>query len=158
MLQNFSSKKQALSSITFRNSNNLGVIWKSDTDSFCEVNSHVYAFTTHVSVKVTVAQLCPVLCNPMSCSLSVSSVHGILKARILEWVAIPFSRGIFLTQGSNPGLPHCRQMLYHLSHRGSPYKCYCRINSGRGNVWVKRLIKEFVTRPLLPKSSYTNCG
>ena len=27
---------------------------------------------------------------------------------------------IFLTQGSNPGLPHCRQMLYHLSHQGSP--------------------------------------
>ena len=29
-------------------------------------------------------------------------------------------QGIFLTQGSNPGLPHCRQMLYHLSHQGSP--------------------------------------
>ena len=29
-------------------------------------------------------------------------------------------RGIFLTQGSNPGLPHCRQTLYHLSHLGSP--------------------------------------
>ena len=29
---------------------------------------------------------------------------------------------IFLTQGSNPGLPHCRQMLYHLSHQGGPYK------------------------------------
>ena len=30
-------------------------------------------------------------------------------------------QGIFPTQGSNPGLPHCRQMLYHLSHQGSPY-------------------------------------
>ena len=117
-----------------------------------------------------------------------SSVHGILQARMLEWVAIPFSRGssqprdqtrvtclagrffttvppgkphslyvcagslfatpwtmalqaplcmefsrqeywsglpypppgIFPTQGSNPGLPHCRQILYHLSHQGSP--------------------------------------
>ena len=29
-------------------------------------------------------------------------------------------QGIFQTQGSNPGLPHCRQMLYHLSHQGSP--------------------------------------
>ena len=29
-------------------------------------------------------------------------------------------QGIFLTQGSNPGLPHCRQILYHLSHQGSP--------------------------------------
>ena len=30
-------------------------------------------------------------------------------------------QGIFLMQGWNPGLPNCRQMLYHLSHRGSPY-------------------------------------
>ena len=36
-----------------------------------------------------------------------SSVHGILQARILEWV-ISFSRGIFPTQGSNAGLLHCR--------------------------------------------------
>ena len=35
------------------------------------------------------------LCNPMDCSLPGSSVHGILQARILEWVAIPFSRGSF---------------------------------------------------------------
>ena len=49
-----------------------------------------------------------------------SSVHGILQARILEWVAIPFSRGVFLTQGSNPGLLQCRQILHHLSHQGSP--------------------------------------
>ena len=39
---------------------------------------------------------------------------------ILEWAAIPFSRGIFPTQGLNPGLPHCRQILYQLSHKGSP--------------------------------------
>ena len=46
-----------------------------------------------VVVKVLVAQLCPTLCNPMDCSLPGSSVHGILQARILGWVAIPFSRG-----------------------------------------------------------------
>ena len=34
-------------------------------------------------------------CNPMNCSLSVTSVHGILQARILKWVAISFSRGSF---------------------------------------------------------------
>ena len=36
-------------------------------------------------------------------------------------------QGIFPTQGSNPGLPHCRQFLYQLSHQGSPcvYKCLC---------------------------------
>ena len=128
------------------------------------------------------------LCDPMDCGLPGSSVHGILQARILEWVAIPFSRGssrhrdqiwvscitgsfftnlpskeaqstheshshsvmssslwphrlyspwnspgqntglgslfllqgIFPTQGLNPGLPHCRRILYQLSHQGSP--------------------------------------
>ena len=41
-----------------------------------------------------VAQSCPTLCNPMDCrSIPCSSVHGILQARILEWVAISFSRG-----------------------------------------------------------------
>ena len=40
-----------------------------------------------------VAQSCPTLCDPMDCSLPGSSLHGILQARVLEWVAIPFSRG-----------------------------------------------------------------
>ena len=46
-----------------------------------------------VKMKVLVAQLCPTVCNPMHCSPRGSSVHGILQARILEWVAVPFSRG-----------------------------------------------------------------
>ena len=41
-----------------------------------------------------VAQSCPTLCNPVDCSPSGSSVHGILWARILEWVAISFSRDL----------------------------------------------------------------
>ena len=40
-----------------------------------------------------VAQSCPTLCDPMDCSLSGSSVHGIFQARVLEWIAISFSRG-----------------------------------------------------------------
>ena len=62
-----------------------------------------------------VAQSCPTLCDPMGCSLPGFSVHGIFQARILEWVAF-LLQGIFPTQGSNPGLLHCRQMLYHLTH------------------------------------------
>ena len=42
------------------------------------------------------------LCNPVDHSLPGSSVHGIRQARILEWVAMPSSGGIFLTQGSTP--------------------------------------------------------
>ena len=40
-----------------------------------------------------VAQSCLTLCDPMDCSLSGSSVHGIFQARLLEWIAISFSRG-----------------------------------------------------------------
>ena len=46
-----------------------------------------------VKVKMLVSQSCPTLCDPMDYSLPGSSVHEILQARILEWVAIPFSRG-----------------------------------------------------------------
>ena len=44
-------------------------------------------------VKMLLAQSCLTLCDPMHCSLPGSSVHGILQARILEWVALPSSGG-----------------------------------------------------------------
>ena len=62
---------------------------------------------------------CPTPCNPMDCGLPGSSVHGILHSRILEWIAISFSRGIFLTQGSNLGLLHCQADSLPLSHQRS---------------------------------------
>ena len=66
--------------------------------------------------------LCPTLCQPMDYSPPGSSVHGILQARILEWVAMPSSRG-----SSQPRDWTCvsyiscigRQVLYHLRHLGS---------------------------------------
>ena len=65
-------------------------------------------------VKVKVAHLYLTLCDPMG-----YKVHGILQARILEWVAFPFSRDL-----PNPGLelrtPTCRRILYQLSHKGCP--------------------------------------
>ena len=148
--------------------------------------------TMLLSACVLSCLLCLTLCNPVDWSLPGSSVHGILQARILEWVVIPSSRGsprpgdgkpsllsllhwqvgslplaspgkpnnalesesgsvvsdalqphglysswdspgqntgvgscsllqgIFPTQGLNPGLPHCRQILYQLSYQGSP--------------------------------------
>ena len=54
---------------------------------------HWFLVTESEKVKVKVTQSCPTLCNPMDCSLLDSSVHGILQARILEWVAYPFFRG-----------------------------------------------------------------
>ena len=55
---------------------------------------YIYIYT-HVCVflYMLVAQSFPTLCDPMDCSLPGSSVYGILQARILEWVTIPFSRG-----------------------------------------------------------------
>ena len=67
-----------------------------------------------------VTQSCPTLYDRMDCSPPGSSVLRVLQARILEWVVIPFPMGIFSTQGLNLGLLHCRQILYHLSHQGSP--------------------------------------
>ena len=63
-----------------------------------------------------VAQSCLTLCYLMD-----YTVHRILQARILEWVgSLSLLQGIFPTQGLNPGLPHCRWILYQLSHMGSP--------------------------------------
>ena len=53
-------------------------------------------------------QSCLTFYDPVDCSLPDSSVRGIIPARILEWVAIPLSRGLSLIQGSNTGLLHCR--------------------------------------------------
>ena len=64
-------------------------------------------------------QSCLTFCDPMD-----YTVLGILQARILEWVAFPFCSGSSQPQpqpqGSNPGLLHCKQILYQLSHQGSP--------------------------------------
>ena len=72
-----------------------------------------------------------VLCHPTDCNPPGFSINGIFQARTLEWVAIFFLffwgggfhfllEGIFPPQGSNSGLPHCRQTLYPLSHQGIP--------------------------------------
>ena len=121
--------------------------------------------------KVKVAQLCLTLCDPMD-----YRVHGILQARILEWVTFPFSRGssqpgnkpsspalqadslpaepqrkpknnevgslsllqwIFPTQELNWDLLHCRQILYHLSSRGS-----LKV--------IKNTLKRTTTKTILP--------
>ena len=70
-------------------------------------------------VKVFVAQYCPALCDSTDCSPPGSTVHEILQASILEWLAShSLLQGIFLTRGLNLSLLRCRQILYHPSHQG----------------------------------------
>ena len=70
------------------------------------------------------------LCNPMDCSPPGSSFHGILQARILEWVAIPFSRGS--SRRKDWTLVSCigRQICYHQATREAPHPLNPRIKFG----------------------------
>ena len=68
-------------------------------------------------------QLYPTLCDPMGCSPPGSSVHGILQARILDWVVIPSSKGLSQPRNrTHVSYVFCvsRQVLYHCHHLGSP--------------------------------------
>ena len=67
-----------------------------------------------------VAQLCPILCDPMDYSPPCFSVHGDSPGQNTGVGCQALLQGIFPTQGSNTGLPHCRQILYCLSHQESP--------------------------------------
>ena len=64
-------------------------------------------------------QSCLTLWDPMDCSLPGSSVHGDSPGKNIGVGCHAFLQGIFPTQGSNSGLPHCRRILYQLSHQGS---------------------------------------
>ena len=60
---------------------------------------------THTHIYVLVAKLCQTLCDPTNYSLPGFSVHGISQARILEWIAIPFSRGSSPLRNLEPRYP-----------------------------------------------------
>ena len=62
-------------------------------------------------------QLCPTICDPMDCSLTGCSVHEDSLGKNIGMGSHALFQGIFPTQGSNPGLPHRRQILYHLATR-----------------------------------------
>ena len=89
-------------------------------------------------------QSCLTLCDPMDCNPPGSFVHGTLQARILEWVAVPSSRGIFPTQGMKPHL--LSLLLWQagslpLASCGKPlYREYTRAMWGSWNVAPERKI------------------
>ena len=85
------------------------------TPSPWKIISHIHFKNRYVLIE----QLCLTLCNPMDCSPPVSSVHGILQARILQWVTVSSFRGSSRPWDRTWSFPHCRQIVYRLSHQGS---------------------------------------
>ena len=72
-------------------------------------------------------QLCLILCDPMDCSLPGSSVHGILQAGILEWIAMASSRGSSWPRDwTHNSYVSCigRRVLYHWHHLGTPFHSF----------------------------------
>ena len=67
-----------------------------------------------------VAQSCLTLCDFMDCSPPGSAVHVDSLGKDTGVDCHALLQGIFLIHGSNPGISHCRQILYHLSHQGNP--------------------------------------
>ena len=97
---------------------------------------------------VLVSQSYLILCNPMDCSLPGSSFHGILQASILEWVAIPFTRGSFQPRDWTQAFCIIGG-LYHLSHQGRPSFVIITVHSVTNNCYQL----SFVYKTLL----FLNC-
>ena len=85
-----------------------------------------------------VIQSCLTLCNPMDHSLPGSSGYGDSPGKNTGVGCHFLLQGIFVTQGLNPGLPHCRRILCHLSHQGSP----------RILEWVAYLFSRGTSQPM----------
>ena len=92
-----------------------------------------------------VAQLCPTLCDPMDCSPPGSSVRGDSPGKNIGVGCLALLQGIFPTQGLNAGLLHCRWILYHLSHQGSP------------NMYISNINKSFIEQSFITACDITRC-
>ena len=84
-----------------------------------------------------VTQLCPTLGDPMDCSPPGFSVHGDSPGKNTGIGCPALLQGIVPTQGSNSGLPLCRQILYRLSHQGSPQIAKMKKRIGKHIVQLK---------------------
>ena len=99
------------------------LIWRRKSGVFPQgecLQSVSSALSYGCKVLCLVAQLCPAPRDPMDCSPPGTSVHGDSPGKTTGVDCHAPLQGIFPTQGSNPGLWHCRQILCHQSHEGSP--------------------------------------
>ena len=105
---------------------------------------HLLDTHTHTDVKthnidvvcVSVAQSCLTLCNPMHCGCPGFSVHGILQARILEWVAIPVSRGSS-QPAIEPRTPALQAESLPSESPGQPRNCIHTCRDMHGSKYAK---------------------
>ena len=99
-----------------------------------------------------VAQSCLTLCDPMDCSLSGSSIHGIFQARVLEWISISFSRGS--SQPRNRTRVSCiagrRFILWDTREA-------FRLEEENKGVWRSGQLSRLVTQPQTPNAIATLC-
>ena len=108
------------------------VIW-SETTSFqitkwTDLSNSILFFSSSFLmyyVLCLVVLSCLTLCDPMDCNPPDSSIHEDSPGQNTG-VGCHALLGIFPIQGLNPGLPHCRQIHYHLSHKGSPVTLYTK--------------------------------
>ena len=108
----------------------------------------VYCHPAYVTYKQSVCMLvcivtqsCPTLCNPIDCSLPDSSVHENSPGKNIGLGCHVLLQGIFQTRESNPGLLHCRQIIYHMNHQGTS----CKIQGWVNHNLESRLLGEIST-------------
>ena len=91
-----------------------------------------------------IAQSCLTLCDPMNCSPPGSSVHGDSPGKNTRVGCHVLLQEIFPSQGLNPGLLNCRQILYWLSHQGSPRILeWVAYPFSRGSSWPRNWTRVF---------------
>ena len=117
-----------------------------------------------MKVKVLVTQWWPTLCNPMDWGPPGSSAHGILQARILDWVAISVSREYSQPRDQTPiSCVSCigRRILYHFSHQWSP-QTESVPGGGRnqtpGLIHAKHVLYQWATLPSCPLTFFAVLG
>ena len=101
-----------------------------------------------------VTQSCPTLIDPVDCSPPGSFVHGDSLCKNTRAGCHALFQGIFPTQGLNPGLPHCRQILYKLSYQGSTlgakltkWKRRCVSRVGRDIIYAMSNLPNLGVKP-----------
>ena len=104
----------------------LWVVLGKEMAFFCNKVGNLFLLVVIVRIKddcavlCLVAQSCLTLCDSMDCSRQGSSVRGDSLGKNTGVGCHTLLQGIFPTKGSNLDLPHCRWILYRLSHQGSP--------------------------------------